>query len=115
MFGVMEETYDKRKSTQVISSRRVQHSAALLPAAFGTTNENARCEERIWKARVLYIVALSIFVNGRRVKENLASVCVCDVKSAFRRQGPALTYFSQGYVRTSAGFDATEHVRQLER
>jgi len=47
MFEVMEETHDKLKSGQLISSRGVKGSAAVLPAAFGTTNENARCEERI--------------------------------------------------------------------
>ena len=47
MIEVMEETHDKLKSGQLISSRGVKHSDALLPAAFGTTNENARREECI--------------------------------------------------------------------
>jgi len=66
---------------------------------------------------VLYIEPLSIFVNVWKVKENLASfMCVYDAKSAFRRQGPALTYISQGYARTSAASnDAAQHVKKLER
>jgi len=63
MFELTEETNEKLQSGKLISSRMVKDSAALLPAAFGTTNENARCKERIRKAGVPYIEPLSIFVN----------------------------------------------------
>jgi hypothetical protein len=95
MFEAMVVTHDKLQSGQLITSRGgKQHSAALLPAAFGTANEEGKMRRKV---RVLYIVRLSILVNVWKVKINLASVCVSGAKSAFRRQGPAFTYFSQGY------------------
>jgi hypothetical protein len=54
MFEVMEDTHDKLKSAQLIYSRGVKHSAALLPAAFGTTMKTQDAKN-VFEKRVYYI------------------------------------------------------------
>jgi hypothetical protein len=59
--------------------------------------------KNVFEKRVYFIYNPFLFLFMYEEWKKIWPRCVCDAKSAFQRQGPALTYFSQGYVRTSAG------------
>jgi hypothetical protein len=61
MFELMEETHDKLKSGQLISSRGVKHSAALLPTV-SVRRMKTQDAKNVFEKRVYFIYNPFLFL-----------------------------------------------------